>query len=153
MTAPRDWDKELAQIDNIIAKGGSAPPVAGTSAPSPARRDAGPSAASVGGGSLPLTRPRDTAVVWAKAIFSTLGAIGLLVWPYSRTCGIWLYAYLLGTAAVVGAGIWTMRAAWVHRRGMAHIVGLIVLLAGLALAAAEVLPRTIIPSTLTWNCS
>jgi hypothetical protein len=64
-----------------------------------------------------------------------------------------LWVYLVGVAAVAGAAIMTMRTAWLHRRGLAMAVGIMTLIASLALAAAQVLPRTGYARTaLTWTC-
>jgi hypothetical protein len=64
-----------------------------------------------------------------------------------------LYLYMLGTFAVIAAGIWAMRGAWTHRRGVAHIGGLLVLLAGLGFAAIEIIHRTgFAAGRLGWIC-
>lgn len=156
MTGPRDWDKEMAEIDRMIASD-KAPP-AGTPAPAqlPARAGA-PAAAPAPARGAPAgvaARPRDTLGVWLRAILGALGLGALIVWPYGTACGSPLYAHLIGAAAVVGAGVWTMRSAWTHRRGLAHIVGTLILLGGLALAAWDVLPRTgHMAVAKTWTCN
>ena len=152
MTDPRNWDKELADIDklmaanpapslsNVPAKAGEG---AGRSAPAAAPRSAG----------AVTTRPRDTFGIWLRAVLGILGATALAYWPYPKACGSWLYLYLAGVAAVAGIGGYTMRYAWTHRRGVAHVVGLLVLLAGLSLAALEILPRVGYAAvTRTWTC-
>ncbi|MBK9549589.1 MAG: hypothetical protein IPO52_10940 [Gemmatimonadetes bacterium] len=99
------------------------------------------------------SRGRDTVFVWLIAILGVLGAVALYYWPYNKTCGTWLYGYLIGVAAVAGCGLMTMRSSWTHRRGLAHAVGLLTFLAGLAFAAAEILPRTgYAAESRTWTC-
>lgn len=154
MTGPRDWDKEMADIDRLLA---ADKPVAPTAAPS------GGAVVKSGGapGSLPqsrssgaVTRPRDALGVWLKVLLGALGGAALFYWPYGKSCGPSLYLYLLGVLAVASAGIWAMRGAWTHRRGWAHIVGLLVFLLGCGLAAAEFLPRMGYTTVAhTWTCS
>ena len=150
MTDPRNWDKELADIDKLMAAdrspGSTVPAKAGEGAGRPApSRPAAPTGA--------VTRPRDTIGIWFRALLGILGAAALAYWPYDKGCGSMLYVYLAGVAAVMGIGAYTMRYAWTHRRGVAHVVGLLVLLAGLSLAALEILPRTGYAAvTRTWTC-
>ncbi len=160
MTGPRDWDKEMAEIDKLMASDRTpAAPVPAGQAPSvPARRDAGPAAPAPASRApapvaAPAARRRDTVGVWLLALLGVLGAVALWYWPYNTACGAWLYGYLAGVAAVAGCGLMTMRSAWTHRRGLAHVVGLLTFLAGLAFAAVEVLPRTGYASeSRTWTC-
>ena len=64
-----------------------------------------------------------------------------------------LYLYLLATFTVIVVGIWTMRYAWTHRRGVAHVAGLLVMLAGMAFAGYEILERTsLVAVRLLWTC-
>ncbi len=156
MTGPRDWDKELAEIDKLIASGDK--PGAAAPAPVPARRTAGGPADTTAPAAAPApgprpTRRRDLAAVWFKVTLGVVGAGALTIWPYGKTCGVLLDVYLVGVLAVTAAGAWGMRGAWVHRRGIAHVVALGVFLAGLWLAAAEVLPRVGYARTAaTWTC-
>ena len=160
MTGPRDWDKEMAEIDKMIsADRGSAGAAAPTTPSNLPARSGVPGAQTAAARAAPVSparasRPRDALGVWLKALLGALGASALIVWPYGTVCGAPLYAFLGGTAAVAGAGIWTMGSAWVHRRALAHIVGVLVLLAGLVLGAREILPRTgYAAEALTWTCS
>ena len=157
MTGPRDWDKEMAEIDKMIAADKSPPPASpGPAAPQLPARSGAPAAAPAAARTTPVatTRPRDTLGVWLKAILGALGLAALLVWPYGTTCGTPLYGFLAGAAAVAAAGAWTMGSAWSHRRGLAHIVGTLILLGGLALAASEILPRTGYTAVAkTWTCN
>ncbi|HEY3934044.1 MAG TPA: hypothetical protein VGL65_05440 [Gemmatimonadales bacterium] len=151
MTGPRDWDKEMAEIDRLIAAG-KAPPPAGSPAPV-ARRDA-PAPHVVASGAAPVvTRRRHTIGVWLRAILGVAGAVALPFWPYARSCGPFLGLYLLGAVGVAAAGVWTMRGSWTHRRGVAHSIGVLILLAGVALIAIEVLERSGFAAVhRTWIC-
>ena len=151
MTDPRNWDKELADIDKLIAADRSpAAPAAPVKAAEGAAR---PVAARPAAPTGVVTRRRDTIGIWLRALLGILGTLALAYWPYDKACGGWLYLYLTGVAAVVLIGLYTMRYAWTHRRGVAHVVGLLVLLAGITLAAAEILPRTGYAAVAhTWTC-
>ncbi len=160
MTGPRDWDKELADIDRLMGlpQGTTSGPPAPSAPPTPPKATSSPPSASPrppAPASAPglVTRPRDALIVWLKAGLGGLGAAALTVWPYEKGCGLLLWVYLVGVVAVGGAGIWTMTASWRHRRGLAHVAGLIVLFAALALAAVEILPRVgYLQPTLPWVC-
>jgi len=152
MTEPRVWDKEMAEIDKIIASGKAPPP-----APAPQALPAGaPTRSSVPAAvaSGPVqTRGRDKVGVWFRTLLGAAGAAALPFWPYGKSCGVMLYVYLLGTLGVIAAGIWAMRGAWTHGRGVAHIGGLLVLLAGLGFAAIEIIHRTgFAAGRLGWIC-
>lgn len=153
MTGPRDWDKEMAEIDKIIASGKAVPAtpnVPATNAPAPLGARAGVPTANA---PRTVTRKRDTAAVWFRVVLGAAAAVALPFWPYNRACGTMLYAYLLGGVAIAAAGIWAMRGAWVHRRGVAHVFGVLILMAGVALVALEVLHRTGFATVrLGWLC-
>jgi hypothetical protein len=152
MTGPRDWDKEMAEIDKVIASG-KAPPL--SNAPAlPAATGSSRGAVAAGSGALPTaTRHRDKFAVWFRALLGVAGAAALPFWPYGKSCGLMLYLYLLATLAISVVGAWTMRGAWTHRRGVAHTVGLLVLLGGLSFAAIEILQRTGYAAVrLGWTC-
>lgn len=152
MTDPRNWDKELADIDKLMAAD-RAP--AASNVPAKAGEGSGRAAsvAAPRGAGAVATRPRDTFGIWLRALLGILGAAALAFWPYPKACGSMLGLYLAGVVAVAGIGGYTMRYAWTHRRGVAHVVGLLVLLAGLALAALEIFPRVGSGAvTRTWTC-
>ncbi len=155
MTGPRDWDKEMADIDKMISANPTPPPASGTApAAVPARAGSAPVAARPSAPIAPATRPRDTLGVWLKSILGALGFAALLIWPYGTACGTPLYGFLAGATAVAASGIWTMGSAWTHRRGLAHIVGVLILLGGLALIGSEILPRTGYAAVAkTWTCN
>ena len=141
---PRIWDKELADIDKIIAGTPPAKLTAGSSAPSggsgggtgaPART--APAATQVG----PVSR-RETLSTWFRVGLGVALAAGMTQWPYFHACGTSLFLYL-GAIGVLGlSGIWGAISSWRRRMGLAHTFSLLVLLWGGVLAAATILPRT-----------
>jgi len=158
MADPRDWDKQMAEIDRLMAKSGPPAKPAPMGAPAPVptapaavRREA---PAAVASSAAPAMTRGGLLGLWALALMGPLGAASLAIWPYPKGCGTMLAVYLVGVAAVAGAGIWTMRASWVARRGLPHLLGLATLLAALGLAALEILPRVGYAATaLTWGCT
>jgi hypothetical protein len=74
-------------------------------------------------------------------------------WPYPKACGASLAGYLTAVVMVTLAGMWAATAAWKRRMALAHVVSLIILLYGLLLAGAEVLPRNgYSVDRATWEC-
>ncbi len=152
MTRPRDWDKEMAEIDKLLASGGPPPASAASAVPArggdaKARAPVAPTTTGV------VTRGHHIAGVWVRALLGVAGAAALPFWPYAKSCGSMLYLYLLAALAVIVVGIWTMRYAWTHRRGVAHVAGLLVMLAGMAYAGFEILERTsVVAVRLLWTC-
>lgn len=137
---PRDWDKEMAAIDKVIAKGGAAPAAGGS----------GAVAAPSGGRSL--TR-RSALTTWIRAALGIAVGVAVLQWPYLHRCGLGLVLYLGSAGMVAVAGAWTMVVSWQRRQGWAHLVGLGVFLGGLALVATILLPRMgYAPQLLPWLC-
>ncbi len=155
MSDQRDWDKELAEIDRMLAKGGGAAPAGPPALPAKAGAPGGaptePRAAAPrpvpSGGRRPLA-------VWLITLLAPLGAAALTIWPYPKACGTMLYVYLAAVLGVIAAAVWAMHTAWHGRRGLAMTVGVLALLFALGLLAAEVLPRTgYAATTLHWTCS
>lgn len=143
---PRDWDREMAEIDKVIAKGGAVGP-----APVPAPRAAG-AVPSAGGAGLAVSR-KQALTTWIRALLGILLVGGILQWPYAHRCGLGLVLYLGASGTVVVAGLWTMVVSWRRRQGWAHTVGLLTLLAGLGLVAIAVLPRLgYAKVALPWLC-
>ena len=151
MADDRDWDRELAKIDKLMGAEPAAPPnPAGTGTPAVRQAEAPARPAS----RPPGPPPRGGLRVWAWTLLGPLGVVGLGLWPYSRSCGALLGVYLVGVAAVIGAALVTLRNAWVHRRGVALSIGIVTLVAGLALATAEVLPRVGYAAVAShWRCT
>ncbi len=148
---PRDWDKELADIDKLIGSGPPALPAArqpggrtvGQPAP-PAGPTARPPGFPPGGGGWRS---------WAKAGLGVLLAAAMTQWPYEHRCGLGAVLYLGAAGMVVLAGLWGAVSSWRRRSVGAHVISVGVILAGLALVALEVAPRIgYAKAELPWMC-
>lgn len=148
---PRDWDKELADIDKIIAKqpvlvpappAGSPPP-----APGPSRRAAEPS-------SRPdVPRHRLVLTTWLRVVLALVVAAAMTQWPYAHGCGLQLVFYLGAAAGVILAGLWGTVISWKRRMPGAHVVSLLVTLWGAFLAGQVIVDRTsYVRVQRTWSC-
>ena len=143
--ADRDWDKELADIDKVIAR--SPAPSAGAPA-----LPAGQAPASRAVGPAPAGR-KATLWTWTQVILGGLLAVGMTQWPYAHGCGIKLFLYLGAAGLVVIAGLWGSLSSWRRRMGLAHTLAMLVVLTGLVLVAREVLPRIgYAKQASTWMC-
>jgi len=69
-----------------------------------------------------------------------LGA-AIAIWPYSRECGWGWFGYVGVEGVIVAGGIWVAFTTWRGRLPKMHAFSLLVVLTGLVLIAAEVLPR------------
>lgn len=147
---PRDWDKELADIDKLIASGPPALPAP----PATGGRKGGTSAPP-----LPTSRPSVVPTrggawrSWAKAGLGALLALAMTQWPYAHPCGLGTMLYLGAAGVVVLAGLWSAVSSWRRHAAGAHVLSLGVILAGLVLTALEVAPRVGYAKTaLPWMC-
>ena len=150
---PRDWDKEMAEIDKLIAKtpaqgarepGSQGARGAPTALPAPQRAAAPPVAR---GG-------RDALTTWVKVLLGVgvAAAVGL-AWPYPHVCGVPLYGYLAAAAGVVLVGLWGVVASWKSRMALSHTLALLATLVGAVLAGKVLLDRTDYPKQpATWSC-
>ena len=147
---PRDWDKELAEIDKLMAK---SPPAASSPPAVPAGRPAAPAPRSAAPPSLPAPARGSALSVWVRVLLGVVLAGAMTQWPYGTQCGTPLFLYT-GASAMVGlAGLWAAGASWRRRMGLAHIVALLVSLWGLVLVATIVLPRIgYARAEATWFC-
>ena len=73
-------------------------------------------------------------------VFALFGA--LAIWPYENNCGSGLFGYLGAEAAIIAGGLWVAFTTWRARLPKMHMLSLLIVLVGLGLIAAEVLPRT-----------
>lgn len=73
-------------------------------------------------------------------VFALFGA--LTIWPYANDCGFGLFSYVGAEAAIVAGGLWVAFTTWRARLPKLHTLSLLIILIGLILIAAEVLPRT-----------
>jgi len=65
----------------------------------------------------------------------------LAIWPYDNQCGSGLLGYLAVEIVIVVGGVWVAFTTWRYRLPKMHTLSLFIVLAGLILIAAEVLPR------------
>jgi hypothetical protein len=146
VTGPnRDWDKELAEIDKVMAKVPARPPAAAAGGSPPAPRPAVAPAPMTGGPTLLGT--------WVRWLLAVVLAGAMSQWPYPHACGMPLFLYAGATVVTVIAGLWAATATWRRRMGFAHVLALAVTLWGIGLVAAVVLPRTGYASQVaTWWC-
>lgn len=102
----------------------------------------------------PLVSPTARRIgVWVRVGLSVALAMAVTQWPYARSCGFPLYFYVVAVGVVLVAGIWAARWSWRLRMGVAHTAALVVLVFGLALLTAQVLPRTgYAAEPATWAC-
>ena len=70
---------------------------------------------------------------------SLLGA--LWWWPYANSCGFGLAAFLSAKTMIVVGGMWGAVFAWRNRLVTSHTIAVAFVFTGLALLAADVLPR------------
>lgn len=153
MSTDRDWERELAKIDQQLAS------VSDEALAASAR---GPAAAPPAGPPRPAARPAaprgdapTPAGVLLRLLLAVALGVGILFWPYANRCGPGLAGYLAAVAAVAGAGCWTAVTTWRARSGRAHVLSLVLVAWGLVLAAIEILPRigyASDPARISWGC-
>ncbi|HET7470206.1 MAG TPA: hypothetical protein VFJ81_11045 [Gemmatimonadales bacterium] len=142
---PRDWDRELADIDRLMAKQG-APTGSPTPAPMSPR---GPLPA----GPAPVRR-RSVALTWFWVVLAIALALALVLWPYQKACGLQLFFFLGAAGVALIVGCLGALNSWAHRRGFAHILSLLVILWAGIVAAREILPRVgYARDARTWTCA
>ncbi|HEV7367097.1 MAG TPA: hypothetical protein VGN76_14730 [Gemmatimonadales bacterium] len=135
MTEPRNWDKELADVDRAIAK---QPPA---STPAPAGRP------------VPTAQRRFVALTWFWTSVAVVMAVALAVWPYDRNCGIRLIFFLGAGGIALMAGVLGALAAWANRRGLAHVLSLLVIVWAGVMVLREILPRAgYAKESRDWTC-
>lgn len=154
---PRDWDKELADIDKLIAGMPAPKPEpaggGGKGAPRPALPGGRPPAPQAGpAGRVPAAGGRGG--LWLRVGLGVLLGAGMTQWPYAAACGLGLMLYLGAVTAVVLTGWWSAVHSWRRQVGWAHVVSLAVVAWGLVLAAGVVLPRIgYAARTAAWWCA
>ena len=143
----KDWDKLMAKVDKEIAAiPESGPPPSKTQrAPAPAAASSrAPEADPIGGRTWPA---------YLRLALSAALGIGVAFWPYENRCGLGLYGYLAVVTVVAISGVWSAVWTWRHRTSKAHVLSILLIVWGLVLGGAEVLPRTgYAKQTLQWAC-
>jgi hypothetical protein len=135
----RDWDKEMREVDRLLAKLPAPDPGLGAGSDPTLRRPVAaipgaPPAATTASGAQWLG-------TWARVTLGLLIGVGMTQWPYTHGCSIRLFFYLIGVGAVITAGVWSSLSSWKRRLGVAHVLSQLLIVWGLLLAAREVLPR------------
>jgi hypothetical protein len=139
----RDWDKELAEIDKVIARSPASPGPAAPVAQGQGSRTVAP----------PPGGKRAALWTWTQVLLGAVLALGMTQWPYAHGCGIKLFLFLGAAGLVVVAGLWGALSSWRRRLGLAHTTAILVVLAGMVLLAREVLPRVgYARQPTTWMC-
>jgi hypothetical protein len=133
---PRNWDREMADIDRVISKQqpASTGPVQTGSAP-------------------PTPQKRVIALSWFWTGIAVLLAVALLLWPFDRNCGIRLIFFIGAGGLALLAGVVGALNSWVSRSGLAHLLSLIVIVWAGVLVMREILPRAgYAKESRDWTC-
>jgi hypothetical protein len=133
---PRNWDKELSDIDKVIARQPAAP-------------------APAAGAGKPATPPqrRFLAQTWFWTGLAIILAVALPLWPNDKSCGLRLVFYLGAAAIALLMGGLGALASWSYRRGLAFVLSLMALLWAGVMATREILPRVgYAKQELHWTC-
>jgi membrane protein YdbS with pleckstrin-like domain len=77
----------------------------------------------------------------ARLILVFALGVALAFWPYENECGSGLLGFLAVEAVIVVGGLWVALTTWRYRLPKMHTLSLLIVLTGLILLAAEVLPR------------
>jgi hypothetical protein len=138
----RDWDKELAKVDQAMAKQGNTP-VSSKS-----------TGASLPDAKAPSGGRRAGFYTWVRLSLALILGVGMTQWPYLHGCGFPLFAYLGGAVTVIAASIWSMISSWRSRSTVAHFLSVGLLFWGSALSAREILPRVgYAKQSASWMCA
>ncbi len=134
---PRNWDKELANIDKVIGRQpapAAAPPPGAGKAPTPGQR-------------------RFVALTWFWTGLAIVLAVALPLWPNDKSCGLRLVFYLGAAAIALLMGVLGALASWSYRRGLALVLSLLAILWAGVMGAREILPRVgYARQELHWSC-
>ncbi|MFL5402700.1 MAG: hypothetical protein ACJ8BF_07770 [Gemmatimonadales bacterium] len=133
---PRDWDRELANIDRAMAK----------------QQPADATATRTGAPPPPVHR-RFVALTWFWTGLAILLGVALLLWPYDKNCGIRLIFFLGAGGLALLAGVIGALNSWSHHRGLAHLLSLLVIGLTAVLLMREILPRAgYAKDARDWSC-
>jgi len=146
----RDWDKELAAIDKVMAAGPPVPP-ASPVATTPAGRP--PAGGDTRRAAAPGAGRYARFFTWVRLVLGLALGAAMTQWPYTHGCGVALFAYLGGVLAVLVAALWSSASSWKTRSAVAHFLSLALFVWGGFLAAREVLPRIgYAKQAAEWTC-
>ena len=138
----RDWDREMREVDKLLAKLPEAEPTLGHGVPTvPVSPRPSAGVAASGGFQPGPARGRAWLTTWLRVSLGLGLGIGMLVWPYTHDCGLKLVFYLIGATTVTIAGVWSALTSWKRRLGIAHTLSIILIVWGLGLAGRQLLPR------------
>lgn len=132
----RDWDREMREVDKLLAKLPEADPTLGRGVPT-----VPVSPRPVAGGAPAPVSGRAWVTTWMRVGLGLALGMGMLAWPYGNSCGLKLVFYLIGATTVTVAGVWGALSSWRRRLGWAHALSIVLIIWGLALAGRQVLPR------------
>lgn len=145
---PRNWDKELSEIDKLIA---SSPEPPARPAPVPGR--AAPAASAPVRPVAPPLRRRDRAGTWILVLLALALGVALVLWPRFKECGLGLGYFLAADVMLLIVALVAARSAWTRRQGLAHLLALIGIAGAFVIGAREVLPRVgYARVAATWTC-
>jgi hypothetical protein len=149
----RDWDREMREVDRLLAKLPEADPALGRGVPTV---PVSPRPV-VGGGSAHATlqtpaRGRAWITTWMRVGLGLALGVGMFLWPYQR-CGPSLIFYLIGATVVTVAGVWSALTSWRRRLGIAHTLSIVLIIWGLALISRQLLPRIYGKTPVPFSCS
>lgn len=107
--------------------------------------------------SRPKTRSEatrgDLAALWARVGLGILLGGMITQWPYLHGCGLPLLEYFGAITMVIVAGGWIAVASWTRRHAPSHVLALLLIVWGMALAAYEILPRVgYAAQRWSWQC-
>jgi hypothetical protein len=149
---PRNWDRELADIDRTIEKQG-APAPHGSPPALPPGGAVGPPTRLPGSTAAPPAARGSVARTWFWVALAVLLAAALPLWPYGKSCGLQLFFYLGAATLALLAGATGALNSWRTRRGLAHLISLLVVGFAGVMGAREVLPRVgYAAEAATWLC-
>ena len=154
----RDWDREMREVDRLLAKLPEADPALGRGVPT-VPVSPRPLVGGGGGAAAHATlqtgpaRGRAWITTWMRVGLGLALGVGMLAWPYAHACGLKLLFYLIGSTAVTVAGVWSALTSWKRRLGIAHTLSIVLIIWGLALAGRQLLPRVYGQSPVPFFCS
>ena len=150
----RDWDREMREVDKLLAKLPEDDPMPGRGVPTVPVSPRPPLSGLGAPGALHPgpARGRAWLTTWLRVGLGLALGVGMLVWPYTHACGLKLVFYLIGAAAVTVAGVWTALTSWKRRLGIAHTLSIILIVWGLGLAGRQLLPRVYGKTPIPFFC-